>query len=230
MAKQSTYSKIVETFNQKSTMKQDVYDNTVQSFKLMKRTAKALVKKLNADPTLKDKRVVIEYTDRSNFEFGIRVSTDLLIFAMHTNVFTFDDGHLMNKSSYVKKDKTRSYCGIIHIYNFLNDSFKYNRLADLGYLIGRMYVNKENHFFLEGKRQLGILFNDFVHETISKEAVQEVIESAILNCLNFDLYTPPFNSIRELSVQEMQSSNENILAKTGKRLGFRFQSDTDEVE
>ena len=44
----------------------------------------------------------------------------------------------------------RTYCGVINMYNFLSDSFKYNRENDLGYLIGRMFINKENTF-VEGK-------------------------------------------------------------------------------
>ena len=43
-------------------------------------------------------------------------------------------------TSYVKEDKNRSYCGVIHLYNFLADSFKYNRLNDVGYLIGRVFI------------------------------------------------------------------------------------------
>ena len=35
-----------------------------------------------------------------------------------------------------------TFCGIINIYNFLSDSFKYNRESDLGYLVGRIFINK----------------------------------------------------------------------------------------
>jgi len=34
---------------------------------------------------------------------------------------------------------------MISIYNFLSDSFKFNRVNDIGYLIARVFTNKENH-------------------------------------------------------------------------------------
>jgi hypothetical protein len=102
-------------------------------------------------------------------------------------------------------------------------------MNDLGYLIGRIFTNKENHYFLEGKRQLGFLYNDFVHATVDEKAIRAVLESTILYCLNFDLYTPPFDSIKEISVSEMQAASESMQIKTGKRLGFRFQADNDEI-
>lgn len=210
-------------------MKQDVYEKTLQAFNLMKSIAFDIVRDIKADPSHIDKRVVVEYRERGEFEFEIRISGDLLIFAMHTNIFEFDKSHLIWRSSYLKEDHYRSYCGMINIYNFLNDSFRYNRMNDLGYLIGRMFTNKENHYFLEGKRQLGFLYNDFVHATIDEKAIRSVLESTILYCLNFDLYTPPFDSIKEISVSEMQAASESMQIKTGKRLGFRFQADSDEI-
>ena len=55
---------------------------------------------------------------------------------------------------------------MINIYNFLADSFKYNRLNDVGYLVGRVFLNKDLHYFVEGKRQLGFLYNDFVNDKL----------------------------------------------------------------
>ena len=66
---------------------------------------------------------------------------------MHTNTFSFDKSHQIWNSSYVKEDEYKAYCGVINVYNFLSDSFKYNRANDLGYMIGRLFINKEKHFF-----------------------------------------------------------------------------------
>ena len=83
---------------------------------------------------------------------------------------------------------------------------------------------------MEGKRQLGFLYNDFVHSVIDEKAIKEVLESTILYCLNFDLFTPPFDAIKEISVLDMQSVSESMQIKTGKRLGFRFQADNDSID
>jgi hypothetical protein len=230
MEKQSPRELILRILKEKSSVKQDVYANTVQAFKLMKTTAKQLAAEYKKEALAIDKRVIIEFKEKGEFEFELRVAGDLLIFAMHTNIFEFDKTHPIWRSSYIKEDHSRSFCGIINIFNFLNDSFVYNRVNDLGYVIGRVFINKENHYFVEGKRQLGFLYNDFVHSVVDADSVKAVLESTILYCLSFDLFTPPFDAIKEVSVQDMQMASESMQIKTGKRLGFRFQADTDSVD
>lgn len=230
MEKKTPRELILKTLKEKSSLKQDVYTNTLTAFLTLKKTAKEFAYELSKEMGTIDKRVVIEYKEKGEFEFELRVAGDLLIFSMHTNVFEFDKSHQVWKNSYIKEDHTRSFCGMINIYNFLNDSFKYNRINDLGYVIGRIFINKENHYFVEGKRQLGFLYNDFVHSVIDAEAIKAILESTILYCINFDLYTPPFDAIKEISVQDMQSVSENMQGKTGKRLGFRFQADNDSID
>ena len=132
------------------------------------------------------------------------------------------------KSPYIREDKDRSYCGVIHIYNFLADSFDYQRDNDLGYLIGRLFVNNERHYFIEGKRELGMLYNNFGTSVITPETVQGIIESAIEYTTNFDLLTPPFDEVKVVSVGEMRNSFDKKSMVTGKRLGFRFQADNAE--
>lgn len=230
MEKQSPRELILRILKEKSSVKQDVYANSDQAFKAMKSGAKQLAADYRKEAAAIDKRVVIEYKEKGEFEFELRVAGDLLIFAMHTNVFEFDKTHPIWRSSYIKEDHSRSFCGIINIYNFLNDSFVYNRVNDLGYLIGRVFINKENHYFVEGKRQLGFLYNDFIHAVVNEESVRAVLESTVLYCLSFDLFTPPFDAIKEVSVQDMQTASESMQIKTGKRLGFRFQADTDSID
>lgn len=230
MEKKTPRELILKTLKEKSSMKQDVYANTLQAFLILKKTCKQLVAELSKEANAIDKRVSIEYKEKGEFEFELRIAGDLLIFAMHTNVFEFDKTHQLWKSSYIKEDHTRTFCGMINIYNFLNDSFKYNRINDLGYVIGRIFINKENHYFVEGKRQLGFLYNDFIHSMIDEAAIKAVLESTILYCLNFDLFTPPFDAIKEISVMDMQSVSESMQIKTGKRLGFRFQADNDSID
>ncbi len=147
---------------------------------------------------------------------------------MHSNVFEFSRDHEVMKSSYIKDDKRRSYCGIIHIFNFLADSFKYNRANDIGYLIGRVFVNRESHYFIEGKREIGLLYNNFPTSKLNTRTIGSIIRSSIQYTLNFDLLTPPYDNMKEVTVMEMQTTINNLQIRTGKRLGFRFQAD--EVE
>jgi len=138
--------------------------------------------------------------------------------------------HEVMKTQYINDDKSRSYSGVINVYNFLADSFKYNRMNDVGYMIGRIFINRDKHYFIEGKRELGMLYNNFATSVISQETVTQIVESAILYTINFDLLTPPYDAVKLVTVSEIQASLENMVLKTGKRLGFRFQADTNGIK
>ena len=92
-------------------------------------------------------------------------------------------------------------------------------------MIGRIFINKEGHYFIEGKKELGRLYTNFATSEISEQAVAQIIESAILYTINFDLLTPPYDDVKLVSMSEMMASLDTMKLKTGKRLGFRFQAD-----
>ena len=211
----------------KGELKQNVYNATKESFELFRQTAKEMLGLLQEKNKQEKKDIRFEFTDRGDFEFEIRFAGDLLIFMMHTNVFEFSRNHEVMKSPYIRENPSRSYCGVIHIYNFLSDSFLYQRDNDLGYLIGRVFVNVDKHYFIEGKRELGMLYNNFNTSVISSESVQGIVESAIEYTTNFDLLSPPYDEIKVVSVGEMRNIFDKKSLVTAKRLGFRFQADTD---
>lgn len=224
-AQQETRQQISNLLNDKSVLKQKIYDNTFEVFNMIKEVLHEMANDFNLNLRNTDKRVRLEYRDRGKFEAEIRVAGDLLIFSMHTNVFEFDRDHSIWKLSYVKDNALASYCGIINIYNFLTDSFKYNRIDDLGYLIGRIFVNKDSHYFVEGKRQMGFLYNNFGTAIVDKESLRQIIETAIMYALEFDLLVPPYDVVKIASVAQMNTKIESSKMQTGKRLGFKFNSD-----
>ena len=148
---------------------------------------------------------------------------------MHSNIFEFSRDHEVMKTSYLMNNHELSYCVMIMIFNFLADSFKYNRINDSGYLIGRVFINNQQHYFLEGKKEIGLVYNNFASNVLDKKAVDQIIRSAIQYTINFDLLTPPYENMKEVTVAEMQTEIDLIKLKTGKRLGFRFQADHEEV-
>ena len=216
---------IVDTLIEKSGMKQKVYENTFETFNMIKSVLHDLAIELNSDIKNTNKKIRLEYRDRGKFEAEVRIAGDILVFSMHTNVFKFDREHSAWKLPYVKESSLNAYCGTINVYNFLTDSFKYNRLDDLGYLIGRLFVNRENHYFVEGKRQMGFLYNNFGQAIINKEDVKRIVESSILYSLEFDLLVPPYDMIKIATVAQMNSKIDSSKMQTGKRLGFKFNSD-----
>jgi hypothetical protein len=231
MKKQPTARELIlKLLEEKSTLKQDVYQNMLARFAEFKQVIRQTALELSEHMQKVDKRVTVAYKDRGEFESELQVAGDVLIFHMHTNVFEFDKTHPLWKTSYVKNTPEHSYCGMIVVYNFLADSFRFNRVNDVGYMVARIFINRENHYFVEGKRQMGFLYNDLSNGVMDMPAISSVVESIILYSLDFDLLTPPFDSVKEVSVSEIQEAANAMQLKTGKRLGFRFQADTDQIE
>lgn len=216
---------IIGILKDKSVLKQKVFDNTFASFCMVKDILKSLSKDVNNNLGNIDSRVKLEYTDRSSFDAQIKVAGDILLFSMHSNIFQFDREHPAWKTAYIQKNKFNAYSGIINIYNFLADSFKYSRLDDLGYLIARIFVNHENQYFVEGKRQMGMLFSNYGSEEISKQSLQVIIETAIQYSLEFDLLVPPYDTVKIATVGQVEAKIQHSRIITGKRLGFQFNSD-----
>jgi hypothetical protein len=210
---------------EKAVLKQDVYHNTLHVFSELKSVLSETVHDISQNYGKSDERVDFHYRDRGDFQAEIKIAGDVLVFYMHTNVFQLDDSNAVWKSGYVKNNPDNSYVGIINVYNFLADSFKYQRVSDVGYLIARIFVNKENHFFVQGKRQLGFLYNDFINSQFDKNMMSKVVESAILYTLDFDLLAPPYENLQQVTVDEIQSVTTSTNLATGKRMGFRFGLD-----
>ncbi len=226
MKEKEIRASLMEAFVIKSAVKQKVYGNTLQTFKILKKVLKILEKDYII--LLKDQvppNVYPVFKERGPFEAEFEIGGDLLIFSMHSNVFEFDNKHPVLKSPYLQEDPLRSYCGMINIYNFLADSFRYNRINDLGYLVARIFINKDNHFFVEGKRQSDDNVKSFAVDTISPGVIRQIVETAIRYCIEFDLLVPPYDQVKLATVELMQEKITHSRMATGKRLGFTFNSD-----
>ncbi len=215
---------------EKSSMKQEVFRATQKTFGLFKALSIQMAEEyaIAARKLKAENDSLLEMKEHGTFEFSLKFGGDILFFLMHSNIFEIPRDHNVMRSTYIKEDKDRSYCGIIHIYNFLSDSFKYDRKNDLGYLIGRVLINKEQHYFIEGKSELGFLYKNFRNSIIATESVDKIITAAIRYTIGFDLLTPPYDQVKLVSVDEMKNTLDTITFKTGKRLGFKFYPDQEE--
>ncbi len=223
---------LFDKLSTKVSLKSDVYQITNQVFKEFKSIIREVVDEFQQYQLEHENasNVIVQYRDRGAFEIELKFGGDVLIFMMHTNVFEFSRFHQVMKTPYIKEDIERSFCGVINIYNFLSDSFKYKRLNDSGYMIGRVFINKDEHYFIEGKKEIGLLYTNFNTSIMNKEAARKIIEAAIMYTINFDLLTPPYEQVQEVSVHEFQATLDNMKLRTGKRLGFKFQADADGIK
>jgi len=222
-----TEQELVNLLKSKSILKQNVYHNNVKWFKVFKDELNACVAILSKDLNNNEDKIRLKIVEKSDTEIQLYIGSDVLIFQMHTNVFKVANDNYVHQSSYIKRNPDNAYCGIINIYNFLADSYQFNRSNDYGYLISRIFVNSEDHFFVEGKGQLEFMYKDFLNQVLNKEVIIDVIMKVATFAVDFDLVTPPYNKVSVVSVNEMQTISSNSKLKTGKRLGFKFQSDSD---
>ncbi len=222
---ENKFEKITQLLLQKSATKQLVYRNTLVSFTQLKEVIKEIASHLNESVQPIDKSVEVKYFEKSEFEVHLKFSGDTLVFMMHTNIFDFDQHHYIHNMPYVKEDPLREFCGMIQIYNFLADSIKYNREGDIGYLVGRLFINKDNHFFIEGKRPLAFQFNDFGSNQINATNFEQIVLESIQYCINFDLLAPPLENMSFITLEQKNIMSHSSGMPTGKRLGFRNQID-----
>lgn len=226
---ETDYSKICDLLIEKGELKQKIYSATLETMELFKTCAKEFEDYYEESYADAHPRITVDFNGKNMHEFKLKFAGDVLIFLMHTNIFEFPRDHEVMKTPYIKEDKTRSYCGMIQIFNFLADSFRYNRINDSGYMIGRIFVNKDKHYYVEGKRELAAVLNNFNTKELNKEAVVEILQSAIQYTVNFDLLVPDYSKLIEISVNDiLEIEDQNMILKTAKRLGFRFEPDKNE--
>ena len=226
--KKSLNEEVLNLISTRSVLKRDVFELAKVRFAALKRTLESLCKEWEKEIHVIDPRLEVSFKDQGHYFCQLTIAGDILLFALHTNVFKFDEKSMYWKSGYLQENPDRAYCATIQVYNFLPDSFRYQRQNDLGYLVARIFLNHENHFFVEGKKQLGYLFNDFVNSSLTPTCMKEVILSIVVYTLQFDLYAPTYQSLSEITVQDATEQKDMLAYKTGKRLGFQFSKSDDD--
>lgn len=227
---EQTKKLMMDLIKERAVVKQDVFDKCKETFNTLKEVLAGSIEEIESDFGDSDGRVEFNYSEHGEHEAEIKIAGDVLKFYMHTNVFQFDRSNSLWKSSYLQENELNGYVGVINIYNFLADSFKYQRMHDRGYLIGRIFVNREGHFMVQGKRQLGYLFNDFLNMQVTREQLQSLAYASIIYTIGFDLYTPPYQNVQEVSVGEATAMSHYLNVATGKRLGFKFSHEEEIVD
>lgn len=222
----SPQQKIFAALNQKARIKVQVNEVALDIFNQLKDVLSEMSNDLNDLLEEENERKVrLEYRDRGKYEAELKFADDVLVFSLHTDVFQFDRDHAVWKNPYVKANAFNSYCGVINVYNFLADSLKFNRADDVGYLVARLFVNRDRYFFVEGKRQLRQKTSNFGKVMLVREELVRFVEQAMLYSLEFDLLVPPYDLVKVATVEQINTKIESTKMRTGKRLGYKYNSD-----
>ncbi|MEY3592616.1 MAG: hypothetical protein RLZZ38_1592 [Bacteroidota bacterium] len=218
---------LIDLLMHKSALKQDIADDLEVVFDDLRKLIETEINALKE--VITDERVRLFIKDRGDHEFHVYIGSDVLVFNLHHNVFRLPDSNPLWGTSYFKSQPNNGYFGTIHIYNFLAESLQQNRLDDQGYLLARIFVNHERHFFIEGKGSLGYTFSDPQHMLLSAEMLQLIAQMSFAYALQFDLYIPPFELMDVVSVGQIYVMGEQLKIRTAKRLGFKMSADESEI-
>ncbi|HEY4650601.1 MAG TPA: hypothetical protein VIG72_04260 [Pontibacter sp.] len=220
-AKDDRLNDIINGLHQKSVTKQAIYRNTKATFDRMKELAQHIVEDLTKRITKQDADVLIEYSSISEFEFHVKFSGDLLVFIMHTNIITFPDDYELMRNDYIEEDFRRRFFGQILAYNFMADTIKYNRVDDPGYLVGRMLINIDRHFVIEGVKQMDLPYDRISQNVINNKTLRLIIESAMVAAVNNDLMGQDVSEIERITLKQ---KHENMITQP-RKVGFKVNYD-----
>lgn len=217
---------ILDLLLNKSALKQNIADDCEKIFKEFKILINKEISALQEN--IDDPRIRLSCKEKGNYEIHVFVGSDVLVFHLHNNIFCLPDENPLWGTKYMTTNPDNGYFGIIYIYNFLAESFIQNRINDSGYLIGRLFVNRDRHFMMEGNGHLGTMFRDVENSELTNDAIELIVQTSFAFALDFDMYIPPYEIVSELSVGQIQMISNNLQLETGKRLGFKMKSDDNE--
>ena len=116
------YESIVSSLKDKSAHKLQVLKATAKQFAILKEEASKLAKELCEEVDCVE-GVDVKFKETGMFQAEFKFGEDLIVFFMHNDVFDFEKSHRIWKTSYVAENRNRAYCGMITMFNFLNNSF-----------------------------------------------------------------------------------------------------------
>lgn len=204
----------------KSTAKQITYKNLLDAFNILAKESERVVEELQKKAKPGDDDVTEEFTWINEHEFHVKLAGDLLVFVLHTNVVTLPPDHPVMADAYIKKNEVNRYFGQIMIYNFMSDSFKFNRVNDPGYLIARLLINHEARYLIEGNGQFAAMFNKISDGAISEQELNILVKIVLMIAIENDLMAPPFPDVQFITVNQKMEKTQELGG--GQKIGFRM--------
>lgn len=220
MAKENTTQKIIELLCSKASFKQKLYYKARQWMGEWKKAGEEIIKDVEPSVTTEDERVNVTYEDRNELECLLKVGTDAILLNMHSNVFAFPAQHAVWQMDYVKQKPERGYFAVFHLYNFLNDSVKYNRLRDQGILLCRIFVNVEGHFFVEGKKELTEQFGQLGTRPLTPKIMRDILQTVIVLAVDADLTVPDYQEVMWVTIDQLNAKDLEVRLQTSKKIGY----------
>ena len=147
----------------------------------------------------------------------------MIVYALQTNVVTFDQSHSLMQSNYLQNNADLRFFGQILIYDFMADSLRYKRTEDIGYLMGRILINVENRFMIEGVRGLHYLFNGMERSEVTEENCSLIIKKTLAVAVESDLLAAEYKQLQFVKLGVRMKGDQEL--GHGKKIGFQMADD-----
>lgn len=212
-------SNILTKLQTTSKLKYNLFEMTERLFLDLENICAQLAKEIN-EKSEERNQILVKVEKNNAFEFIFRIGGDSLIFILQSNIVRLPDENYLCKSKYLKEDLSLRYFGQILIYNFLSDTIDFGRLDDPGYLIGRILLNRENKFCLEGDRKIVFNFPELKENHVNPEKMRDFVEQLVVSALDNDLLAPAFNDIMTITYQQKIEHISGL--GNPQKIGFNF--------
>ena len=215
---EDAFNQLAKKLHDKAEIKQKIYENLKGFFALLKEEAFETSKRLYEEIKDCKPKVTVGYEDNPPFEFRLTAGGDALVAVMQSNIIALQAEHHLYKHK--QFDAKQPYLGQILLYNFLEDTFRFSRMNDPGYLIGRIFINLEGQLFIEGDRQLQYTFPEREQVHASKETAQLILWKALSATIDNDLLAPDFQAIQLITFAMKQDFT--LTESRGRKIGFQL--------
>lgn len=210
-------NKILNKLQTTSKLKYNLFGQTEKLFRQLEEICHILAKEIH-EANQSDQPVPLKTERINDFEFIFRIGGDILVFILQSNIVKLPDDTYLSKSKYLKEDNTLKYFGQILIYNFIADTITYGRLDDPGYLVGRILLNRENKFFLEGDRKIVYSFPELKENPVTFDKMRSLIEQLVESALENDLLAPAFQDLMIITYHQKLEHTSSM--GNPKKIGF----------
>lgn len=212
--------RIKHLLESKSTAKQVTYKNLLKAFKGLSTESNRVIGELKKKIKPADDDVTVDFQEINEHEFHVKLAGDLLVFVLHTNIVTLEESNPVMQMPYIGENEVNRYFGQIMIYNFMSDSFKFNRVNDPGYLLARLLINHEGRYVVEGESHLSALNNKISEAPITEADLNILVKFALTIAIENDLMAPPFPEVRFITLHQKMEKTQELGA--GQKIGFKM--------
>lgn len=225
--KSTTEQKIFDLVKAKFPINCLIIENANKHFAYIRHYLRQLSLDLTEVLSSTNKRYQAKYFESDTNQTEIQIGEDTIWFHLHPNLFRISESNPAYRFSYLKENISLAECAVINVYNFLTDTIINKRETDFGVLIARIFINSENHFIMETRKPIGVLYNDLSNDVLDEAKLKEMISGLVLHCLEHDLIAQPYEQVQTITYQELSRNNFSRSISGAKQLGFKFKSQDD---